>query len=117
MSELSVFIDESGDFGPYEHHAPLHHHPGLPRPDGVQDISRGEHVLERASRVPAVLRPHNRLLRQRPEGDNQPCEHPIQRLPGSGGQKGVTIRLQSVPGGGHVLHPHTSRGKAQKRRA
>lgn len=24
MSELSVFIDESGDFGPYEHHAPYY---------------------------------------------------------------------------------------------
>lgn len=24
MSELSVFIDESGDFGSYEHHAPYY---------------------------------------------------------------------------------------------
>ena len=24
MSELSIFIDESGDFGPYEYHSPYY---------------------------------------------------------------------------------------------
>lgn len=24
MADLSIFIDESGDFGPYEHHAPYY---------------------------------------------------------------------------------------------
>ena len=23
MRELSIFVDESGDFGPYDHHSPL----------------------------------------------------------------------------------------------
>lgn len=50
-------------------------------------------------------------------GDNQPREHALQRLPGSGGQEGVTLRLQPVPGGGYVLHPRAPRGEARERRA
>ena len=35
MRELSIFVDESGDFGSYESHALLSLYAGIPRTEGL----------------------------------------------------------------------------------
>ena len=86
-----------------------------PRQDGIQDIARGEHVPARQPALPPGLRQHHRLLRQRPEGDHQPGQHALQRVPRGRCQEGLPIGLQPVSGRGHVLYVRASGNQARER--